>query len=264
MRALAAATVAAAMPRASSAGSRVTPASSIPIPASLKRAASASYLSAVSGRPPNRPPCEPVTTIVPTCSGPTAEAELSAHTDGLSGISRKADSSAGGGSSASDRRRAAARAAASRQASARAAAERRRRRVRVGDDAARDHVRAVADPRGVVPDRGGRNAEPGEIIEPADPGMVAPDPGVVEDRRRDTQLCRDIGGIDAAMRAVDDDRARRLGADTGDAVGDQDRAGLDIIGGSATDWSAGIMPAVADGAQGLSRGRRCLAAMWMW
>src|SRR6185437_13841568 len=44
MRALAAATVAAAIPRASSAGSRPTPASSMPIPASLKSAAKASYL----------------------------------------------------------------------------------------------------------------------------------------------------------------------------------------------------------------------------
>src|SRR5579875_2948547 len=151
MRALAAATVAAAMPRLSSAGSRVTPASSMPIPASLNSAASASYLSAVSGLPPSNPPCEPVTTIAPTCSGPTAEAESSAHTAG---------GSAG---------------------QARPAAERDRRGIGVADDAARHHIGAVADARAHMADRGGRYAEPGEILKPLDAGLVAPDPGIVED-----------------------------------------------------------------------------------
>ena len=95
--ALAAATVPAAMPRAPSAGRRLTPASSIPIPASLNSAASASTLSAVSGRPPRRPPCEPVATIAPTCSAAASEAESRAHNAGGSAISRKAASSAGGG-----------------------------------------------------------------------------------------------------------------------------------------------------------------------
>ena len=67
-------------------------------------------------------------------------------------------------------------------------------------------IRAV-----IMPDRGGGDAECREIVEPGDAGLVAPDPGIVEDRRGDPELRREIGGIDAAMRAVDDDRALRLG-----------------------------------------------------
>ena len=107
-----------------------------------------------------------------------------------------------------------------------AAAERDRRRVRMSDDAARHHVGAVADARGVMPDGGSGDAEPLQIIEPGNPGLVAPDPGIVEDRRRNAQLRREIGGINAAMRTVDDNRSRRLGSDTGDAVGDEDRRKL--------------------------------------
>ena len=54
------------------------------------------------------------------------------------------------------------------------------------------------------------------------PASVAPDPGIVEDRRRNAELGRDIGGIDAAMRAVDDNGAIGFGADAGDAVGGED------------------------------------------
>ena len=91
------------------------------------------------------------------------------------------------------------------------------------DEPARHHVGAVADARGIVPDGGGRDAEPSQVIEPGDPGLVAPDPGIVEDRRGDAQLGREIGGVDAAVGAVDDDSTRRLGPDAGDAVGGQDR-----------------------------------------
>ena len=85
-------------------------------------------------------------------------------------------------------------------------AERHGQRIGVADDAARQHVGAIADPRRVVADRRGGNAEIPQVVEPADPGVVAPDPGIVEDRRGDAELGREIGGIDAAMRGVDDDR----------------------------------------------------------
>ncbi len=97
----------------------------------------------------------------------------------------------------------------------------------MGHETPRHHIGAVADPRCHMPDRRRRNAEPGEIVEPGNPGFVAPDPGIVEDRRRDPQLRRGIGGINPAMRAVDDHRTLRLGTDAGDAVGDHDRCGLD-------------------------------------
>ena len=71
----------------------------------------------------------------------------------------------------------------------------------------------------VWPDRGGRYAEFREVVEPGNPGIVAPDPGIVKDCRGNTELGRDIGGINAAMRAVDDDRTFGFGADAGDAVG---------------------------------------------
>ncbi len=98
-----------------------------------------------------------------------------------------------------------------------------RRPIGMGNDAARHHVGAVADARGQVPDRGGRYAEFREVVEPGDAGTVAPDPGIVEDRRGDAELRRQIRGVNAAMRAVDDDRAPGLGADAGDAVGSYDR-----------------------------------------
>ena len=91
---------------------------------------------------------------------------------------------------------------------------------------ARHHIGAVADARRVVADSGGGNAEPFEVIETGDPGLVAPDPGVIEDCRGDAQLAREIGGIDAAMRTIDDDGTRRLAPDSGDAVGGQDRREL--------------------------------------
>src|SRR5277367_1580069 len=74
-----------------------------------------------------------------------------------------------------------------------------------------------------MPDRGGGDAQCGEVVEPSNAGTVAPDPGIVEDRRRHPELGREIGGIETAMRAVDDDRAPRLAANAGDAVGGQDR-----------------------------------------
>ena len=64
-----------------------------------------------------------------------------------------------------------------------------------------------------------------QIIETADPGAVAPDPGIVEDRGSGVKLGREIGGVDPAMRGVDDDRASGFRADAGDAVGDDDRRG---------------------------------------
>ena len=92
----------------------------------------------------------------------------------------------------------------------------------MGNDAARHHIGAVADARGHVADRGGRYAEFGKVVEPGNAGAVAPDPGIIENRRRNAELGREIGGIDAAMRAVDDDGAIGFGADAGDAVGSED------------------------------------------
>ncbi len=60
-----------------------------------------------------------------------------------------------------------------------------------------------------MPDRGSGDAEPGQIIEPGNAGLVPSDPGIVEDSCRNAQLCRDIGGINAAMGTVDDNRSRR-------------------------------------------------------
>ena len=193
MRAVLAATVAAAMPRASSAGSRVTPASSTPIPASLKSAASASYLSAVSGFPPSSPPCEPVTTIVPTCSGLTAEAESSAHTAGGSGISRNGDSSAGGGSLPLV------------DASASAAAAARQGNSARQPSATAGRLAWVMTPRAIMlapsPMRavGGRLWRPGSRVSEDNRARRsrpdASDPGIVENRRRDRELACDISGI---------------------------------------------------------------------
>ena len=47
--------------------------------------------------------------------------------------------------------------------------------ISVADHAGRDHVGAVADPRRVVADRCGGDAELLQVIEPANPGLVAPD-----------------------------------------------------------------------------------------
>ncbi len=91
------------------------------------------------------------------------------------------------------------------------------------DDAARQHVGAVADPRRVVPDRRGGDAKLLQIIEAADAGTVAPLTGIVEDRGGGSELGREIGGIEPAMRGIDDDRAGGLAAHPGDAVGGDDR-----------------------------------------
>ena len=90
-----------------------------------------------------------------------------------------------------------------------AAAERDRGRVRVSDDAARHHVGPVSDARGIMPDGGSWYAEPGQVIEPGNAGLVPSHPGIVEDSCRNAQLCRDIGGINAAVRTVDDNRSCR-------------------------------------------------------
>src|SRR5262249_59134937 len=73
---------------------------------------------------------------------------------------------------------------------------------------------------------GGRDTEAGQIIKAGNAGTISPDSGIVEDGGGYAQLRCEIGGIDAAVRAVDDDRARRLTPDAGDAVGGQDRPKL--------------------------------------
>jgi hypothetical protein len=97
--------------------------------------------------------------------------------------------------------------------------------IGMGDDAGRHHVGAVADPRRVVADGRGGDAEFIQVIEPANPGPVTPDAGVVENRRDGMQLRRAIGCIDTAMRGVDDDRACGFRPDAGDAVGGNDWSG---------------------------------------
>ena len=69
------------MPRASSAGRREMPASSDADPGIVvERGADTGAFTAVSGRPPSSPPCEPVTTTCPASSAPPARSESSAKT----------------------------------------------------------------------------------------------------------------------------------------------------------------------------------------
>ena len=96
----------------------------------------------------------------------------------------------------------------------------------MGDDAARHHVGPVTNARGTMPDSGSGLAEPGQVVEPCNTGLVPSHPGVVEDSCRNAQLCRDVGRINTAMRTIDDNRSRRLRSDTGDAVGGQHRRKL--------------------------------------
>src|SRR6056297_2901631 len=59
--------------------------------------------------------------------------------------------------------------------------------------------------------------EPGE---PADPGLVEPYRGIVEDRRAATRLAGEPGGIDAAMRSRHHHRPDGFRAKAGDTVGE--------------------------------------------
>ena len=59
--------------------------------------------------------------------------------------------------------------------------------------------------------------EPGE---PADPGLVTPHPGIVEDHRAASRLAGEPGGIDAAMRPRHHHRLGSFRAEAGDAVGE--------------------------------------------
>ncbi len=132
----------------------------------------------------------------------------------------------------------------------------------MADNPSRHHVGAVADARGHVPDRGGRDAEFPEVVEPGDAGVVAPDPGIVEDRRGNAELRGDIGGIDAAMRAVDDDCTLGFAADAGDAVGGHDRRGLGGHGmglaqKAARPHHAGTGEVRASGRSGRLRSQAC-------
>ena len=55
-------------------------------------------------------------------------------------------------------------------------------------------------------------------------GAVAPNPGIIENRGCGIELRREIGGVDAAMRGIDDDRTGGFRPDAGDAVGGDDRS----------------------------------------
>ena len=95
----------------------------------------------------------------------------------------------------------------------------------MGDDAAGNHVGAVADPRRVMTDGRGGDAEILQVVEAGNPRAVAADAGIVEYRSGGLEFRREVGGIDPAMRGVDHDRAGGLRPDAGHAVGDDDRSG---------------------------------------
>jgi hypothetical protein len=86
--------------------------------------------------------------------------------------------------------------------------------------------RYVPDARSFMPDGSSGDAEPGQVIQPGNAGLVPPHPGIVEDSCRNAQLCRDIGGINAPMGTVDDNGSRRLRSNTGYTVGGQHRRKL--------------------------------------
>ena len=88
IRAVMASTVAAAIPRRSRIGRRATPASSIPIPASLNSASRASTCNVRSGWLATTPPCEPVSTIWPASAASTMDAESMQITRGRPGARR--------------------------------------------------------------------------------------------------------------------------------------------------------------------------------
>jgi len=93
--------------------------------------------------------------------------------------------------------------------------------IDVGHDAARETILAIADPRRPMPDGGGGNAELAEIIEPADPGALAPDAGIAQDDRLHAGFRRAIGRIFAAMRCRDRRAPARFRGQDRDAVEDE-------------------------------------------
>jgi Uma2 family endonuclease len=97
--------------------------------------------------------------------------------------------------------------------------------VRMSNDTMRHHVGAVTNARGVVSHSRGGDPKALEVIKSGDARVVAADTGVVEDRRPGLKFRGEVGGIDAAMRGIDDDRPRGVGPDTSDAVGGQDWSG---------------------------------------
>ena len=153
-------------------------------------------------------------------------------------MSRNAASSASGGARCVGRACCSAAAAVAARL-ARVHPERCGEPVRMGDDTAGHHVGAITDPRRVMTDCRGGDAEFLQVIETGDAGPVAADTGIVEDRRGSMELRREVGGIDPAMRRVDNDRAGGLRPDAGDTVGDDDLSGHRC--GLARRWPA-IMP----------------------
>ena len=88
------------------------------------------------------------------------------------------------------------------------------KRIDMRDQPAREAVRAVADACRAVTDGRGRDAEPVEIVEPADAGALAPDAGVAQDHGLHAGFRREIGRIDAAMRGRDRGAPARVGRET--------------------------------------------------
>jgi hypothetical protein len=88
----------------------------------------------------------------------------------------------------------------------------------VPDDATAQRILAVADAGGVVPDGDGGDAEPVEVVEAHDAGSVAPDAGVVEDGRTDTDTGHHPTGVATTVRAGDRDPVAGVPVEPGDAV----------------------------------------------
>ena len=72
----------------------------------------------------------------------------------------------------------------------------------MGDDAARHHVGAIADARRVMADGRGSDAKFLQVIEATNPGAVAANASIVEDRCGDLEFHREIGSIDPPCDAL--------------------------------------------------------------
>ena len=123
--------------------------------------------------------------------------------------------------------------------------------VDAADAAAGHHVVGVADTGGLVGDRGSGDAEVLQERKGADAGVVAADAGVVEDGGADACEGGETAGVDAAVRAGDEDGGagvfrefRRRGcADDGHDAGRMDAVSGDVVATRASDNQGNAVPA---------------------
>ena len=87
--------------------------------------------------------------------------------------------------------------------------------VHMGDDAASQHVRRLADAGAPVRDSGRSHATRSEQRKRGDAGLIAPDTGVAEDDGTQTCTRSKIGGVAPAVASADDDVRVRRGWKTG-------------------------------------------------